>query len=53
MSSHYIKSPSAYQYAIGTVNFVKPGVRSVANGNVEAAMIDVVAMKDIGNQFQE
>jgi len=52
MPSHLVKNPGAYQCAIGACDVVKVGRSSLAH-NVEIVMLDVVAKKDIGNQFQE
>ena len=62
MAPHCVKNPRAYQYPIGARNFVKVGRPNLlistssfgyAVENVEVVMIDVVAKKDIGNQFHE
>ena len=59
---HCAKNPRSYQYPIGARNFVKVGRPNLlistssfwyAVENIEVVMIDVVAKKDIGNQFQE
>ena len=55
MPSHLFKNYGAYQCTTDAHNFVKVGQRTsnsfVENGKV--VMIDVVAKKDIGNEFQE
>ena len=60
MHSHLIRKSGAYQCTADAHNFVKVGQRSLANRvsfarraleNVTVVMIDVVAKKDIGNEF--
>ena len=58
---HDVEKPGAYQFSVDARNFVKVGRRSLANitfvgeavENVEVVMIEIVANKDIGNEFQE
>ena len=62
MAPHCVKNPRAYQYPIGARNFVKVGrpnllISTLSFGyaveNMGVVMLDVVAKKHIGNQFQE
>jgi len=52
MPYHLVKNPGAYQCAIDVCNVVKVGRSSLAH-NAEVVMFDIVAKKDIGNQFQK
>jgi len=52
MPSHLAKNPGAHQCAIDACDVVKAGRSSLAH-NVKIVMFDVVAKKDIGNQFQK
>ncbi len=62
MPSHLIKKSGAYQCTADAHNFVKVGQLSLAIStaivrraveNVKVVMVDVVAKKDIGDEFQE
>jgi len=52
MPYHLVKNPGAYQCAIDACDVVKVGRSSLAH-NAEIVMFDIVAKKDIGNQFQK
>ena len=62
MPSHLIKNYGAYQRTANAHNFVEVGQRSLAKSssfvrraveNVEVVMIDAVAKKNIGDEYQE
>ena len=55
MPSRLIKNSGAYQCTADAHNFIKVGQPNITSfvENVKVVMIDVVAKKDIGNDFQE